>query len=87
MNLKGFWGACSRTPEFFCPYHCLGIDSFCSHIQMKYMHITTNPWFQRARHSLQQLAPYAVLLALPGGSLLAPALWVYRHWQHHGEHK
>jgi hypothetical protein len=54
---------------------------------MKHMHITTNPWFQRARHSLQQLAPYAVLLALPGGSLLAPALWVYRHWQHHGEHK
>jgi hypothetical protein len=54
---------------------------------MKHMHITSSPWFQRARHSLQQLGPYAVLFAMPGGSLLAPALWLYRHWPPHGERK
>jgi hypothetical protein len=27
---------------------------------------------------LQELAPYAALLALPGGSLLALVLWFYR---------
>ena len=54
---------------------------------MKHIHITSNPWYQRARQSLQQLGPYAALFTMPGGSLLAPALWLYRHWPHPGARK
>ena len=35
--------------------------------------------FRRATAALQQVAPYAALeLLLPGGSLMALALWLYR---------
>jgi hypothetical protein len=34
---------------------------------------------RRARLALQEFAPYAALLLLPGGSVLAVAAWFYRH--------
>jgi hypothetical protein len=34
---------------------------------------------------LRELAPYAALLALPGGSLMALSLWLYRR-QRRGAH-
>ena len=37
-------------------------------------------WMDRLVGSMRELAPYAVLaLALPGGSLIALALWTARH--------
>ncbi|MGA2711351.1 MAG: efflux transporter outer membrane subunit [Steroidobacteraceae bacterium] len=36
-------------------------------------------WIQRVRPALQEVAPYAALALLPGGSLIALAAWVYRH--------
>jgi NodT family efflux transporter outer membrane factor (OMF) lipoprotein len=36
-------------------------------------------WIRRAWPSLQEAAPYAALVLLPGGSLIALATWIYRH--------
>jgi hypothetical protein len=35
-------------------------------------------WVDRNRYTAWALAPYAAALLLPGGTLLAGALWLYR---------
>ena len=34
---------------------------------------------RRARLALQEFGPYLALALLPGGSLIALAVWVFRH--------
>jgi hypothetical protein len=39
-----------------------------------------NWWFPHLRTLVRQLGPYAAIeLLLPGGSVLAALLWLYRH--------
>jgi hypothetical protein len=41
--------------------------------------IPSKGWMARATANLKELAPYAILeLVLPGGSLMAILLWLYR---------
>lgn len=57
---------------------------FCPHrgVQHGSATATVTPTWVRHRVAvaarLRELAPYAALLALPGGSLMALLLWVYR---------
>jgi hypothetical protein len=39
----------------------------------------TNWLIRRARLAVQEFGPYLALALLPGGSLIALAVWVYRH--------
>jgi hypothetical protein len=42
-------------------------------------------WKGRVAVWARALGPYAVIeRVLPGGSLIAIALWAYRHWKHLG---
>ena len=34
---------------------------------------------RRARLAMQEFGPYLALASLPGGSLIALAVWLYRH--------
>ncbi len=40
---------------------------------------TTHMLIRRARLALQEFGPYLALALLPGGSLIALAVWVFRH--------
>jgi hypothetical protein len=42
------------------------------------MHIA-HMLIRRARVALQEFGPYLALALLPGGSLIALAVWLYRH--------
>jgi hypothetical protein len=39
----------------------------------------THMLIRRARLAIQQFGPYLALALLPGGSLVALAVWAYRH--------
>ena len=48
-------------------------------------HIAGSGWVARIAALLRQVGPYAAIeLLLPGGSLLALALWLYRRQQQRG---
>ena len=44
--------------------------------------VTRNEWIARGLAGLRDVAPYAAIeLILPGGSLIALGLWLYRRYQ------
>jgi hypothetical protein len=45
---------------------------------------THRPWFARVAPIVASLGPYAAIaLLLPGGSIIALLVWMYRHWAEH----
>jgi len=49
---------------------------------------THKAWFARVAPIVASLGPYAAIaLLLPGGSLIALLVWIYRHWAEHGLRK
>ena len=66
--------------DFFCTDNCLGIGSHGNYGVKIYGVGMKNSWIEWMVGQLRALGPYlAVELILPGGSLLALLLWLYRH--------
>jgi hypothetical protein len=56
--------------------------TFAQEIEMKH---TCHAWTVRLLGFLRSVGPYAAIeLVLPGGSVIALVLWLYRHRTNHG---
>lgn len=61
--------------EFFYHISCLGIVSQGRKTVMK----AVSGWFEKGLAGVRQLGPYALVeLLLPGGTVFAVLLWLYR---------